>query len=238
MATVSIRSTALHCLGKTGTISVYRDVFGYIFGRIDRDLRVREHLERIKGPSINLVTFLVGYEDESDSFWTESRLLRVQHAIDLTREIYAQADMGVRSIFWRSIAPPESDPFIAVDAGQATDLTEAYSGPEDGIDVFWVVSVIDADGWSNSEGPCDKDDNGRTGAVLQIANLSDDGAGVLLAHEVGHYLRLEHANSINNVMGHDRDGNGIGKTDAALSRNLNSRQADLMHDSCWTRGPC
>lgn len=236
MATVSIRSSAATCLGKTGTISVYRDVFGYIFGRIDRDVRVRQHLERIKGESINLCTVLVGF-DGFNAVWTEARAIRVQHAIDLMREIYAQADLGVRNIVWKQIAPPESDPFLTVDAGEATDLTEAFSCSEDGIDVFWVQTVSDAGGWSNSDGPCDKDDKGRTGAVLEVSGSTDDFKGILLAHEVGHYLTLAHANTITNLMGVDSNNDGIGELDNT-SRNLTNAQADQMHESCWVRAAC
>lgn len=235
MATVSIRSVASSCLGVTGTISVYSEVFGYPFGRISRDVRIRQHLERIKGRSINLCTVLVGF-DGFNSVWTEARAIRVQHAIDLMREIYAQADLGVRRIFWKQIPPPDSDPFLTVNASEATDLTEQFSCSEDGIDVFWVESVSDADGWSNSDGPCDKDAKGRTGVVLQVTT-SDDFAGVLLAHEVGHYLTLVHANTMTNLMGADTNNDGVGELDNN-SRNITDAQAEQMQDSCWVRGTC
>lgn len=235
MATVSVRSTAQQCLGKTGEISVYRDVFGYIFGRISREVRVRQHIERIRGKSINLCTVLVGY-DGFNSVWDSAAAVRVQHAIDLTREIYAQAGLGVRRIYWKQIPPPESDPWLSVDGGEATDLTEAYSCSEDGIDVFWVQTVTDAGGWSNSDGPCDKNDKGRTGAVLEFTS-SDDFAGVLLAHEVGHYLTLGHANTITNLMGADTNGDGIGELNSN-SRDITSSQRTRMRGSCWVRSEC
>ena len=237
MATVKLRKAAQDCLGLGGTFRVRRDLFGYPFGGISRPLRVREHVERIQGKSINICSVLVGRgPDASTNAWTNTQEIRTQHAIDLMREIYAQADLGVRKIHWKQISPPDSDAYLSVDSGGATELTERYSCSEDGIDVFWVQTVSDAGGWSNSDGPCDKDDKGRTGAVLTIAG-SDDGTGILLAHEVGHYLTLKHADTITNLMGTDSNGDGIGELNLT-SRDITSAQRTKMHKSCWVRDEC
>ena len=93
---VSIRDTCEDCLGETGTLRLNRDLFGYIYGKIDRDLKVREHIERIRGESINICIFLVGHEPGFAGTFTAAQSIRVQHAIDVTREIYSQVDLGVR----------------------------------------------------------------------------------------------------------------------------------------------
>ena len=100
-----------------------------------------------------------------------------------------------------------------------------------------VQTVTDAGGWSNSDGPCDKNDKGRTGAVLRASAANDDFTGVLLAHEVGHYLTLEHTNTITNLMGADTNNDGIGEI-TANSRDLTNNQANQMLGSCWVRSPC
>jgi len=234
---VSIRDTCSDCLGETGTLRVNRDLFGYIYGKIDRDLRVRQHIDRIRGESINICIFLVGHEPGFGGSFTQAQATRVQHAIDLTREIYAQANLGVRKIYWRYIGTDKAGPYLSVNSSGATDLTDAFSGPNDGIDVFWVQTVSDAGGWSNSKGPCDKDGKGRTGAVLEVTSGSDDFKGVLMAHEVGHYLTLKHANAITNVMGVDSNNDGIGELNST-SRDITSSQRNKMLDSCWVRSPC
>jgi hypothetical protein len=100
-----------------------------------------------------------------------------------------------------------------------------------------VKNVSDAGGWSNTDGPCDKDDKGeRTGAVLELSG-SDTIDGILLAHEVGHYLTLKHANDITNVMGDDSDGDGIGAINST-SVNLTTSQGNKMKASCWMRPAC
>jgi hypothetical protein len=237
MATVSIRDTCAHCLTKTGTISVYRDLFGYPWGRIDRDLRVRRHIENIRASAINLCVFFVGHRPGFGGSFTEAQAISTQHAIDLMREIYEQADIGVRRIFWRYIDEDDVGTYLSVDAGEATDLTEDYSGPNDGIDLFMVQTVSDAGGWSNSDGPCDKDASGRTGAVVEVSASPDDFLGVLVAHEVGHYLGLVHTNSATNLMGVDSNSDGIGEI-TLNSRDITSSQRATMRSSCWLRDPC
>lgn len=237
MATVSIRDTCSHCLDATGTLSVRHHLYGYVWGPIERDLRIRRHIENIRAASINLCVFFVGHDPGFTGTMTEAQALRVQHGIDVMREIYEQAEIGVRRIFWRYIPDAEAGPYISVDASQATDLTEAYSGPNDGIDLFIVQTITDAGGWSNSDGPCDKDDKGRTGAVVEVTGSSDDFFGVLASHEVGHYLGLVHTNSATNLMGVDSNNDGIGEI-TINSRDLTAGQIGTMRSSCWIRMPC
>nr|WP_281719605.1 hypothetical protein [Nitrosomonas nitrosa] len=235
---ISIRDTCAECLEKTGTISIYRHLFGYPWGRINRDLRVRRHIENIRGTSINLCVFFVGHEPDFDGTFTQAQAITTQHSIDIMREIYEQANIGVRRIFWRYIPDEQAMPYLSINASGATDLTEAYSGPNDGIDLFMVQNISDAGGWSNSNGPCDKNDNGRTGAVVDVnASSNDDFMGILVAHEVGHYLELVHTNSATNLMGVDTNNDGIGEL-TLNSRDLTNSQINTMLDSCWIRDPC
>ena len=241
MAT-SVRSVAASCFDIEGPFSIRRDIYGYIWGPISRELRLRRHLELVRGTAFNLCPFLVGHEPgfPPGSEFSPANVLRMQAAIDVMRELYAQVDVGVRRIFWRYIPVDEAGDFTVVDGSEATELTEAFSGPNDGIDVFFVTTVSDAGGWSITPGPCDKDASGRTGAVMELKG-TDLFTGILLAHEVGHYLGLEHGDDVSditNVMGHDDDGNGIGSLDAVLSVNLTDEQGDEMKSHCSIRPSC
>ena len=83
----------------------------------------------------------------------------------------------------------------------------------------------------------DKDEKGeRTGAVLEVGN-SAQFLGILLAHEVGHYLGLAHAGNITNVMGDDSDGDGIGSINGT-SVNLTTSQGNTMKSHCSIRPSC
>jgi hypothetical protein len=212
-------------------------LFGYPWGRISRALRVRRHIENIRATSINLCVFFVGHEPGFNGTFTSTQAISAQHAIDLMRELYQQAGIGVRRIFWRYIHDDDAAPYLSVNASGATDLTEAYSGPNDGIDLFLVQMITDAGGWSNSEGPCDKSDKGRTGAVVSISITPDDFLGIVVAHEVGHYLGLKHTNSATNLMGVDVDNDGVGEL-TMDSRVITDSQRTTMRVSCWVRDPC
>jgi hypothetical protein len=245
MPTLSVKSIAASCLDRTAPLSVRRHVFGYIHGPIDRTLSLRSHLELIRGTAFNLSIFLVGHDPGYSGWFTQDEARQVQHAIDVMRELYAQVGLGVRMLYWRYIptdqacvfVPEDSYCFWDVDRSEATLLTEKFSGPNDGIDVFFVKLVTDAGGWSKTDGSCDKDlQDERTGAVLELKN-SDWFTGVLLAHEVGHYLGLPHSGDITNVMGDDSDGDGIGSINSG-SINLTSSQGDTMKSHCSVQPPC
>ena len=235
MAT-SVLATAASCLGVAPPFSVRADVFGYIWGATTRDLRLDSHLALIKGKAINLSLILVAHENDFSGEWTLAEAQRIQEAIDRMRELYAQVSVGVRKLYWQYIPVADAGGYSVVDGGEATDLTEDWTGANDGIDVFLVNSVTDADGWSNSDGPCDKNSKGRTGVVMEIYG-DFDLTGILMAHEVGHYLRLGHASNITNVMGDDSDGDGVGSIDST-SVNLTTAQGNTMKGSCFIRPNC
>ena len=236
MAT-SVRDTAASCLGLLPPFSVRAGLFGYIWGPTTRDLSVATHLARIKGKAINLSLILVAHENDFSGEWTPAETLILQDAIDRMRELYGQVNVGVRKLYWQFIPVADANGHTVVDGGEATDLTNEWSGANDGIDVFLVNSVTDADGWSNTDGPCDKDeDKERTGVVMELYGDSNL-AGILMAHEVGHYLHLVHTNTLTNVMGDDSDGDGVGAIDST-STNLTTAQGNVMKGSCFIRPVC
>jgi hypothetical protein len=233
----SIRSTANSCLGVTsGTISVREDVFGYIWGPMDRTLSVKNHLNLIKDTAFNLSVILVAHDPGFTGAFTSADTIRMQAAVDRMRGLYAQVGLGIRKIYWQYIPPDQANGYSVVDASEATQLTEDWSGDNDGIDMFIVTTITDAGGWSKTNGSCDKDVSGRTGAVIE--QKSDQNYwGILMAHEVGHYLGLSHANDKDNVMGDDSNGDGIGEIDSG-SIELTQTQGDTMKSHCSIRASC
>lgn len=113
------------------------------------------------------------------------------------------------------------------DRAEAGNLTDDWSGPPGGIDVFLVQSIGDADGWSNVDGPCDKSSSDElTGVVMEVTG-SRRFTGVLLAHEVGHYLGLGTGTASTNVMGVDSNGDGIDELNNNSSGLTNSQRATM-----------
>jgi hypothetical protein len=228
MATLSLKTIAQDRLGKTGPLSVNDDVFGYVFrnggvfGPLAGDTlpstnlptgrALGQHLKAISGKSIDLVIILVGYEtDATVSAISPDDLTKIQYAVQVMRDLYAPV-LGIRFLNWQRISVEDAEDYVDIDdADEATDLTEDWSGPGGGIDVFFVRSIGDAGGWSKVQGSCDKDEKGeRTGAVISLAN-SKRFTGIILGHEVGHYLGLKHSDSMTKMMGVDSNDDGIGE---------------------------
>jgi len=238
MATLSVKSIAASCLNLTPTFRLKRNVFGYIHGPIARDLSLRTHLQRISGTSVNLTIFLVGHEPGYAGWFSQQEAQQAQHAVDVMRQLYAQIDLGVRKLYWRYIPTDEATGYWAVDGAEATELTEDFSGPElDSVDVFYVNLITDAGGWSRQDGPCNKNAAGRTGSIIEV-NLANGNqfAGILLAHEVGHYLGLPGDSDITNVMGQSTP-SGVDSI-SLQSVNLTNDQGDIMKSHCSIQDPC
>jgi hypothetical protein len=242
MADLSVRATAASCLGVSPPFSVNTHLYGYIFRDasgtvgITQPRSVKRQLELMKGRAINICIFLVGHENDFSGVVTLAQVIAVQQAMQTVRDLYGQVNLGVRTLFWRRIDMDDVGNYVIItDRPEAVDLTDDFSGPNDGIDVFYVQSILNAGGWSTITGPCDKDEKDEmTGAVIE---LSSGILGILTAHEVGHYLGLSHGTTITNVMGVDSNGDGIGELDST-STNLTSSQGTTMRGHCAVRSPC
>lgn len=257
MATLSVRHIAEHCLGLSGDLSMDSDVYGYIFRDTDGSLfgtlggsdtlpgsgqpttrSLKRHLQTISGTSTSIVPILVGHEDDFSGSVSRDDVTKAQYAIQVMRDLYAQVNLGVRHIVWQRIPVAQAGGYVNItDSSEAEDLTDDWNGPTDGIDVFLVQSIGDAGGWSNVEGPCDKDSkDGRTGAVIELSG-GRRFTGILMGHEVAHYLGLEHTNSATNLMGVDSNGDGIGEITNNSTVITSSQGAD-MRDHCSVHGAC
>ncbi len=257
MAILSVRQIARDCLGVTGNISVNSHVYGYIFRDEDGSVfgalgtndtlpgsgaattrSLKRHLETVTGEATDLVIILVDHENDFSGAIDRDQVTKTQYAIQIARDIYSQVNLGIRTILWQRIPSTDAGTYANIqDRGDAQDLTDDWSGPNGGIDVFMVQMIADAGGWSNRKGPCSKKSKRNlSGAVVELSN-SRRFTGVLLAHEVGHYLGLRHGSSLSNVMGTDTDGDGIGEINMN-STGVTTSQGNTMKSHCSVRDPC
>jgi hypothetical protein len=254
---LSLGRIARQCLGLSGPISVNRNVYGYVFRDVDGSMfgtlqatdilpgtgtattrSLRRHLQTISGPSTDLVPILVDHENDFSGRFTRDQATKMQYAIQVARDIYAQQNLGIRRVDWRFIPSASAGAYADLtDRAEAGNLTDDWSGPPVGIDIFLVQSIGDADGWSNVDGPCDKNSSDDlTGVVMEVSG-SRRITGILLAHETGHYLTLEHFTTMTNVMGVDSDGDGVGEIDNT-STGLTEGQGADMRSHCSVNPGC
>ena len=138
---LSLRDVAQRCLDVTGRISVNNDVFGYIFRDTDGSLfgslqagdtlpgtnsatgrSLRRLLQTINGSAFDLVPIFVGHENDFSGTFSRDDATKVQYAIQIARDIYAQQNLGIRRINWQRI--PEAD------VGDYANIDRPGRGPE------------------------------------------------------------------------------------------------------------
>lgn len=149
-----------------------------------------------RGPGINIIR--VGRES-----FTSSDNSEIHDAIRITREIYEQVDFTLGDVDWWHITNAQAGNYRIINSGsEAEDLTQDWTCSNDKLDVFVVRSMIGADGWSPVDGPCDKDAKGMNGVVVSL-NGSVPNIGNTFAHEIGHYLGLNHIADADNFIGNN-----------------------------------
>jgi hypothetical protein len=132
---------------------------------------------------------------------------------------------------------------VISDGDEAEDMWRAFSIHNDGIDAFMVRSIAGTLlGRSPIEGDCDKDSK-DDGLMAGGIDNDDEGMSRTFAHEMGHFLGLEH--------NHDDDecpsttagqNNLMAQTKCAISTRtsvlLTNSQGNAMDDHCSIRGGC
>lgn len=202
MHEISLKDTAADCLSETPKLSVLEDVFGYDEGA-PSTLSVKQQLELVRGESLGLNLVLVAPEN-----YPTGAIGTIEFAIQFMRDIYAQVDIGIRTLEWWAIDAVDAGAHAVIDSfNEAEDLVNDWRVDNDFIDVFVVRSANGLDGFSAIDGPCNKRSlMGATGAVVSL-NGSDTNVGNTFAHEVGHYLGLEHVSSPTNFIGNNGSSN-------------------------------
>jgi hypothetical protein len=149
----------------------------------------------VLGPHINLIR--VGEEN-----FTNAERTRIFNALrNSAGTIYQQQDMDIGTIRTYVISVADAGGYVVINSNdEAEDLTGDWTVPNDALDMFVVRSYVGSvAGLSPVGGPCDKDAKGMNGNVIELQS-SQAILGIIMAHELGHYLGLSHTNEANNLM--------------------------------------
>ncbi len=214
----------LACLGKPAGGSVLRDIFGYYV--VPKELSLKRQLELMNGKHFHVNVIRVAPEDfDSDSTH------QICYSLQVTREIYSNVGLGIGRILWWDISREQAGSHAIIDSeGEAEDLTDDWTIQNNGLDLFVVQKINGADGWSAVCGDCDKDGKGMTGSVVELYPGDDDYAANGFAHEIGHYLGLDHIPDNGNFIG------GDGASDSWTG--IKNSQGTTMKCHCFVHNGC
>jgi hypothetical protein len=136
------------------------------------------------GISINIIR--VG----SDQF-TAADLNTINDAITVVRNTYATVGLTLRRVEHYIIPTAQANGRDVIDNNaEAETLTDEWTVYNNAIDVFVVRSYVGSvAGLSPVPGPCDKNAKGMDGTVVELLGGL---TGIVMAHEIGHYLGLPH----------------------------------------------
>jgi hypothetical protein len=238
----SLRSLA-SCIGisSTSSFSVLGDYFGFARGVLPPDptgadvtVSLLRQEQRLQGDFLHINVIAVG----SDQF-TDNDYIEIDYSIFKIRNIYHTVGLGIGRVRHYIIPTADAD---GLDSPTSRDdleeLTANWTVNNSGIDFFVPHNMMIPSnggvllGRSAVDGPCDKDAKGMTGATGGL--WGSEQTARTFAHEIGHYLSLEHRNSQpTNLM--CQSGSASSIRNSVL---LTSGQGDDMDDHCSVRGAC
>jgi hypothetical protein len=242
----------LNCIGveTSQTVSVLGHMFGFARRRMPRDpdanvrssVSMLRQMRALQGRHLHVNVIRVGFDGIAAGDRDEA-VEKFDYAIYKTRNIYRTVSLGIGRVEHFAISTADANGRDDIGSEDEADaLSDEWSVPNDGIDVF-VVRNISASfvGISPRPGSCDKgpDNDGLVGGE---SGRDFDPVARTFAHEIGHFLNLPHNHGDdcptttadqNNLMAQTRC--AISNRDSVL---LTSAQGSTMRGRCQTQAAC
>ena len=192
-----------------------------VFNKLDgkEDLALKIGMTRVSGGEVSgeitvrtMFRFGLNITRVGAESFTSQEYNDLYSAVDVTRTIYERRDVTL-SVDRRNITNAQAGGFTVITSeSEARDLFEQWSGPNnDFIDVF-IAPSISGTGFDGLAGdiPGPTSHSGRKSGVVADKSGFVDGSGtrrlnitylgMLIGHEVGHYLGLSHVGDAGNLM--------------------------------------
>lgn len=216
--------SAMACIGRADGTSVLRDLFGY--WTVPKEISLKAQIEALENPHYHVNVIQVAPEN-----YFSGATRQICYSLQVTREIFSNVNFGIGRIEWFQITAEQAGDMAVTDSeGEAEDLTSDWTVDNDGLDLFVVRLMTDTDGWSAVDGSCDKNSKGFTGSVVELYDGNDNYAANGFAHEMGHYLGLDHIANSTNFIG----GNGSSNSNTGIL----SSQGVTMKEHCFVKNGC
>jgi hypothetical protein len=236
----SLRQLA-NCIGLGPDFSVLANFYGFFRGRIPPDptgagvtLSLNRDMTLLEGESFNANMIAVPVDQ-----FTDNDDIEIDYSILRLRNIYAQVNVGVGRVLHFGISAAQAGGLATPnDEDDLEDLTDDFTVNNNGLDIFLIRNMnIPSNGGvllglSEVDGSCDKDGKGMTGSCAGL--FGSEQTSRTVAHEVGHYLSLEHRNSqTSNLMCQSGQASSIRN-----SVQLTSGQGSDVRGHCFVEDRC
>ena len=179
---------------------------------------------KIHSKYIKINEIYVGALDE----YTTSERNRVGNAISVAREILSRVGIHISYTRYKYYTGTDEQYETIDNSDEASELRQKYSVKNNNLDMFIVRMYVGSTlGSSPVNGACNKTSKGRDGIVVEYWGDEENAFGLTIAHEIGHYLGLEHDSSMSNFM---YENNNV------VNTGITSQQGAKMKDHCFVRG--
>ncbi len=234
-----------------GTVSVLAHLLGFVRRRVPPDpdtsvtasVSLLDFVRGVQGRHINLNVIRVGFDGLSDAA-RATGFEKLDYAVYRTRNIFDAARLGVGRVQHWVIDTADADGKDDIGSeGEADDLSDDWSVPNDGIDAFVVRNISDSDfvGISPRPGDCDKGGK-EDGLIGGEIGRGFEGFSRTFAHEVGHFLNLPHNHGSNCPTSTATRNNLMAQTRCSISTRdsvlLTSAQGNTIRSRCQARAGC
>lgn len=247
----SIRAL-LSCIGvdPNQNVSVLGDLFGFARRRMPRDpdpnvvssVSLLRQVRALQAQHLHINIIRVGFDGIAAGDRDEA-VEKFDYAVYRTRNIYGTVSLGIGRVEHFVVDTADANGRDDIGSEDEADaLSDEWSVPNDGIDVF-VVRNISAGfvGISPRPGSCGKgpDNDGLVGGE---SGRGFEAIARTFAHEIGHFLNLPHNHGDDCPTTTAGQNNLMAQTRCALSARdsvlLTGAQGTTMRGRCQVRAAC